>query len=49
MWKILAKYGVAEVLANVIAKMYTDNEVSTSVPRKSKGKLSIDLRSEARR
>jgi hypothetical protein len=49
MWKILAKYGVAEVLVNVIAKTYTDIEVSTSMPRKSKGNLSVDLSSAVMR
>mgnify|MGYP000308658762 CR=1 FL=1 len=31
MWQILVKYGIPERLVNVIMKMYTDIEVSTSV------------------
>jgi hypothetical protein len=47
MWKKLAKNGVREPLVNLIVKMNTDIEASTSV--KIKGILSIDLRIEARR
>ena len=31
MWQILVKYGIPKRLVNVIMKMYTDIEVSTSV------------------
>jgi hypothetical protein len=31
MWKILVKCGIPEPLVNVLVKMYTDIEVSTSV------------------